>query len=217
MNKILIQTLSNKLGLEKIPFTIITSSLMIIFAVMTNSINRELSPELIVKFGFAPVDLLQYKIFNLFLSIFITTGKAVFFESLISFIAIAGIFEYLTSSKEVIKCFFGIHVITMIILSYITFVLFLFGNTYGIEIFLSHDVGPSAGYFGILGILISLLKTPYVNFLFLCLLLIFMYLFFYPISNKNMSIEYSAAMAHIIAFTVGYKITKQSERMKKHY
>lgn len=194
-----------KAFIKRFPFTLIMLGLLTVAAFLTDTHTGQLSAEWLDRVGFAPTDLLALDLERLFTSAVVTSGGSVFLQALAMIAFAVGLVEWRTSSRRATLTFWGIHLLTMLLASFaISLPLHWAGVTVGSLVALSRDVGPSAGYFGSLGLATATLKKPwhwiaggaiFVGLVFAML----------TISGKDsLGMELSADLAHLIAFPLGW-------------
>lgn len=192
-------------NLSAIPFTIILLIFIIGIGVRIKIHQNILAQHFVEKFGFSPKDLWNARLQQLFFSLFFTNNLRSFLQAVILIFVTVGLTELRGGTLNAILVFWGIHVATLIILSFfVIFPLYKLKIPWGKEIALVKDVGPSAGYFGCLGFMIQSFPVPWV-WLLNCL--IFFGLLFYslmpPGREETPLIKQHADLAHIIAFILG--------------
>jgi len=139
--------------IKRFPFTLIMLVLLILAAFLTDTHTGQLSAEWLDRVGFAPTDLLALDLERLFTSAIVTIGGSVFLRALAMIAFAVGLAEWRTSSRRAALTFWGIHLLTVLLVSLaISLPLHWAGVTVGSLVALSRDVGPSAGYFGALGL-----------------------------------------------------------------
>lgn len=190
--------------LKRFSFTLFTLGLLILGAVITDTYRGELSPVWLDRVGFAPTDLTVLNLVRLFTSAVVTNGGAVFWQALGMTAFAVGLAEWRTSSWRAALTFWGVHLLTLLLMSLvIALPLHWSGVSIGSLVALSRDVGPSAGYFGALGLVSATLRKPWrwvaggavVIGLFISLL---------TISGQDVGMELSADLAHLLAFPLGW-------------
>ncbi|OGO31681.1 MAG: hypothetical protein A2Z16_10080 [Chloroflexi bacterium RBG_16_54_18] len=191
--------------LRRLPFTILMLTLLWLTALLTKTHSAQLTGDWMDLLGFAPADLLALDVWRLFTSAVTTNGGIVFCQAFVFTAFAVGWAEWQRGTLATGLVFWGVHLLTLIILSLIIALpLHWIGFTTGTLIVLSRDVGPSAGYFGVLGLDAAGLKSPWrwiTGGLFLsgfaaALLML---------SGKTPSgIALSASLAHLIAFPLGW-------------
>ena len=80
--------------------------------------------------------------------------------------------------------------------------------TLGSLVALSRDVGPSAGYFGALGLVSAHLKYPWNLVSGGMIFIALEFALLHVSGNNNLGAEVSADIAHIIAFPLGWYSSK---------
>jgi hypothetical protein len=198
-----------KFILRHFSFTLLMLTLLGLVAVLTNTHTVTLSAEWLDRLGFAPVDLLALNLGRLFTSALVTAGGRVFWEA-VGMVAFAvGLSEWLTGTRRAALTFWGVHLTTLILESlFVALPMSWAGLTLGSLVALTRDVGPSAGYFGALGLVSAHLKHPWdlisggVIFMGLEIALLTIG------GGNNLGPALSADLAHLIAFPLGWYSSK---------
>lgn len=193
-------------SVRRIPFTILMLIGVVSAAVVTNTYFEQITSHWMNLVGFAPNDLWYWRIERLFTSALVTSGGWVFWQALF-FIAFAvGLAEWQTSSYRAAATFWGIHLVTLVMLSIIVSLALHQLKNFGLEASeVARDVGPSAGYFACLGLVSAKLKRPWNLISGGVLLLIFLtVLFLPPQAGEDARIKFSADLAHLMAFPLGW-------------
>jgi hypothetical protein len=205
---------------HRIPFTLVMLLLLTLVALMTSTHLGQLPTHLLNRLGFAPRDLLQGNLERMFTSALVTSGGVVFWEAFGMIAFCVGAAEWLAGWKLAALTFWGGHLLALILLTFIVTLSRHQLRQFGLEaVIWARDVGPSAGYFACLGLASSLLKRPW-NFIsgtgVLAILTIALLM---PASSgQSAQIKFSADLAHLLAFPIGWLIglvasKKPSSRM----
>jgi len=191
--------------LRRFPFTLTMLTLLGLIAIWTHTHAAAISAEWLDRLGFAPLDLLALNLGRFVTSALVTSGGRVFWEALGMVTFAVGLSEWLTSSRRAALTFWGVHFSTLLIESLvIALPLHWAGITFGSLVALTRDVGPSAGYFGALGLVSAHLKYPW-NLVSGGLIFIALEFALVHVSGNNSpGLEMSADIAHIIAFPLGW-------------
>ena len=191
--------------LRRFPFTLTMLGLLGMTALLTNTHTATISAEWLERFGFAPLDLLALDLGRLVTSALVTSGGRAFWEALGMVVFAVGLSEWLTGSRRATLTFWGVHFSTLLIESlFIVLPMHWAGATLGSLVALTRDVGPSAGYFGALGLVSSRLKSPW-NLVSGGLIFVALEIALLNINGNNtLGMEVSADIAHIIAFPLGW-------------
>jgi len=191
--------------LRRFPFTLTMLALLELTAIWTHTHAAIISAEWLDRLGFAPLDLLALNLDRLFTSALVTAGGRVYWEALGMVTFAVGLSEWLTSSRRAALTFWGVHFSTLLIESLaVALPMHWFGMALGPLVTLSRDVGPSAGYFGALGLVSAHLKYPW-NLLSGGAIFIALEIALVHISgNNSLGLEVSADIAHVIAFPLGW-------------
>lgn len=175
-------------------------------ALVTNTYFEQITEHWMNLAGFAPNDLWYLRIERLFTSALVTSGGWVFWQALF-FIAFAvGLAEWQTTSRRAAVTFWGIHLVTLVLLSIIVSLALHQLKNFGLEASeVARDVGPSAGYFACLGLVSAKLKRPW-NLISggVLLLVILTVLLLPPQVGEDTRIKFSADLAHLMAFPLGW-------------
>lgn len=193
--------------IKKFPTTLSLLAILSLTAILTNTHVQALPDFLLQQTGFAPLDLIKLDIKRMASSLFVTTDPAVFMLAFAMIAISAGLAEAKTSSLRTALTFFGVHSLSLIGVSLIALPLHWLNIAEGTLIALSRDVGPSAGYFGVLGLALAYHKKP-IETLISAALMLFLIGAFFTETGHNRAMEYSADLAHLIAFPLGWLSAK---------
>jgi signal transduction histidine kinase len=191
---------------RRIPFTLLTSGGLVIAALVTNTHMEQISQRWLDRFGFAPSDLWFWRLERLFTSALVTSGGRVFWQALF-FVAFAvGAAEWLAGPKRAAATFWGVHLLTLVLLSLIIALMIDQLHNLGLEASeVARDVGPSAGYFACLGLVSARLKRPWNWVSGGILLVVFLVALLLPAgAGENAQVKFSADLAHLMAFPLGW-------------
>ena len=191
--------------LQRFPFTLTMLALLGLTAIWTGTHTAAISANWLDCLGFAPIDLLALDLGRLFTSALVTSGGLVFWEALAMVAFAVGLSEWLTGTRRAALTFWGVHLSTLIFESLVVALpMHWIGMSLGSLVALSRDVGPSAGYFGALGLVSAHLRYPWnlisggVIFIGLQIVLL------HVSGGNNLGMEVSADLAHLIAFPLGW-------------
>jgi len=195
--------------LRRFPFTLTMLTLLGLTATWTHTHTAAISAEWLDRLGFAPFDLLALNLGRLFTSALVTSGGRVFWEALGMVTFAVGLSEWLTGSRRAALTFWGMHFSTLLIESLVVALpMHWFGMTLGSLVALSRDVGPSAGYFGALGLVSAHLKYPWNLLSGGAIFIALEFALLHVSENNNLGLEVSADLAHVIAFPLGWYSSK---------
>jgi hypothetical protein len=192
--------------LRRFPFTLFMIAGLALAALLTNTYFEQITHHWLNRTGFAPDDLWYWRLERLFSSAFVTYGGAVFWEALFFVAFSVGLAEWMVGWKRTAITFWGVHLVVLVLLSVaISLAARQLPNT-GLEaVILARDVGPSAGYFACLGLVSSRLKYPWNWASGGLLLLVFSIAFFVPPgAGASAEATFSANLAHLLAFPLGW-------------
>jgi hypothetical protein len=199
---------------RRLPFTILMLVLLGLTAIFTHTHSAPLSAIWIDRLGFAPADLLALDLGRLFTSAVTTNGGIVFWEAFAFTALSVGWAEWHWGTRAAVLVFWGVHLVTLIILSLIIALpLHWMGFTIGTLIALSRDVGPSAGYFGVLGLDVAGLRSPWRWITGGLILTVLMAALLTIGGGPGSGIGMSAGLAHLIAFPLGWLSFSLVERL----
>jgi len=192
--------------IKRVPFTLCMVAILLIVAWATHSYFQELARHWIERLGFAPRDFWLFRWERLFLSAFVTQGGLAFWLAVVMVAVTSGMAEWKSGSLRAFGTFWGVHLVTLVLESALFLLpLHRLGFPAARAVFFSRDVGPSAGYMGSLGYMVTFLPKPWRWLVFgVILLILLVSVFIPPFSGQNLAIKLSDDMAHLIAFPLGW-------------
>lgn len=162
------------------------------------------------RFGFAPLHLPRGEVFRLFTSAFLTLGGAVFYRSLTMLALCLAFAEMRVGTWRTILAFWGVHVVTLAIVSLILALPVGIFDAMRTKLLLAeHDVGPSAGYYGCLGLACQRWPTKYRVWLYAIIgLALVARLIWGILAVGSLSSPLGADIAHLVAFGLGIAVAR---------
>ncbi len=193
-------------ALFRVPFTVIAIGGLTIRAIRTNTTSGELPQRVLQRVGFAPRDLLLFGWHRLISSAMFTHGGVEFWGGLFMIGLAVGFTEWISGTVRAFATFWGVHLVTLLAESLlIALPLQLAGLHFGTQLSDIRDVGPSAGYFGALGLACALLPRPWR---YVAAAGVLGYLLataaMPPEPGEVLALKLSADLAHLIAFPLGW-------------
>lgn len=195
---------------HRFPFTLGMLVLLGATAVFTNTHLATLTNNWLTRLGYSPSDLWLLNWERLFTSALVTFGKTVFWQAMGMITLAVGAAEWLAGSKRTAVTFWGVHLTTLLTESLLVALpLHLSGNPTGTALILARDVGPSAGYFGALGLASRRLPGPWSWLSGTAVVIGLVYaLFQAPRTGQSAPVKLAADLAHLIAFPLGWATGK---------
>lgn len=192
--------------IRRFPFTLLMLIVLGITAVFTNTHLSTLTKDWLARLGYSPSDLWLLNWERLFTSALVTFGKSVFWQAAGMIALAVGTAEWLAGTKRTAVTFWGVHITTLLSESLLVALpLHLSGNTTGTALILARDVGPSAGYFGCLGLASRRLPRPWQWLSGTAVLAGLIWtLFQSPKAGQGTAVKLAADLAHLIAFPLGW-------------
>lgn len=191
--------------LRRIPFTIAMVAIVAGVALATATHLDRLQPALLKRLGFAPLHLHAGDVARLVTSAFLTAGGAAFYRSLAMLAVCAGWAEWRLGTRRAAIAFWGVHLATLLVESFALAIPFHRLNVWWGKLLATElDVGPSAGYYGCLGLAIQSITPIRRRRLGLGTLGILIARLIWSILNgPGRHGPLSADVAHLIAFPLG--------------
>ncbi len=188
-----------------LPFTLILLGSVALAGFWTKIHRGDLPNSWMEKIGFAPNDLWSGRLERVLFSTFFTDSRKSFIQALGMTLVLVGLSERTAGTWRTVLTFWGVHTLTLIILSlFIVLPLHRLKISFGAELALVRDVGPSAGYFGCLGFLVSLIPLPWQwwagALIFTGLTAAFL---MPPRAGENTLVKKHADLAHMIGLVLG--------------
>lgn len=140
-------------GVRRLPVTSSLLAALAAVALFTNSFSQRLSPAWLLRLGYSVQDLWEWRWGRLLTTALTTHGGSVFWQAMGMVALAVGAAEWLAGSRRAFFTFWGSHVATLLLTSLLVMPA-LHWLVYDGEsmLLVAHDVGPSAGYFGCLGL-----------------------------------------------------------------
>ncbi|MDD5216591.1 MAG: hypothetical protein PHN49_12325 [Candidatus Omnitrophica bacterium] len=137
------------------PFTVVLLFALTVIAFLTETHIGRLSAGWLEHLGFAPQDLWRGHWERLLTSALVTESARAFWQAFLMIVLAVGTLEYAIGARLTAFMFWGFHLLTLLFVSLmVALPLHLFGFSTGTVLIVARDVGPSAGYFGCLGLAI---------------------------------------------------------------
>jgi hypothetical protein len=192
--------------LRRVPFTLVMLLSLLVAALLTNTYVEQITHHWLARAGFAPNDLWYMRFERLFTAAVVTAGGRIFWEAMLLTAFAVGLAEWGTGWRRTAATFWGVHLLTLVLLSLIISLAIHQLRAFGIEASeVARDVGPSAGYFACLGLVSARLKQPWNWISGAALFAGFILAFFRsPASGQAASVKFSADLAHLLAFPLGW-------------
>ena len=179
---------------------------LVVGALVTNTTFQEISRHWLNRIGFAPNDLWYWRLRRIFTSALVTVGGKVFWEATLMVAVVVGLAEWMTGWKRTAATFWGVHLLSLVLLTLIVSLAEHQLRSMGLEAdLLARDVGPSAGYFACLGLVSAHLKRPWNLVSGAALFAMFIIALFLPAAaGESAQLKFSADLAHMLAFPLGW-------------
>ncbi len=190
---------------RRVPFTLVTLALVILVTLSVNPRLGNLTPAWMNRLGFAPHDLFDLQWGRLFSSTPVIERVRPFIHGMIMIGLIGGAAEWLAGTRRAITAFWGGNLAALVLSSVlIVWPLYRLGVPFGEDLYRARDVGPSAAYYGGLGLLAAWLPKPWrwivfgasLGFMGLAIVL--------ATRTQDVAVNVLAALAHVIALPVGF-------------
>ena len=184
--------------------TIVLLVIMCFAGIMSGSSSKALGAIWYQEWGSSPAELQQGHWLELFGSMAFTTGGLSFYFSVIMLAICVGTAEIQFGFTRTLTTFFGVHVVTLVVIATGITIATQLQISWGETLYNVMDVGPSAGYYGCLGLVIGSRK-PTVRRLALIVIMgvlaarLAWSAFYLPENGRMLS----ADVAHAIAFPLG--------------
>ncbi len=190
---------------KQCPFTLLMLMALIVAGIYGRTHVGSLDVDVRHRVGYSPRLLLNGHLHRPFTSVLFTAGGWRFYASLLMVALTVGWIECSHGTRRALLTFFGVHLLTLLILGVgVALPLVLLGTHRGTLLFDAQDVGPSAGYYGCLGLAVAGLpgrKRKKIVFAVLAVLLLRLVWSTAHIPEEGRTM--SADLAHLTAFPLG--------------
>jgi len=199
---------------RRVPFTLVMLVVIAAVGLTTATHLDRLRPSLLRQFGFAPFHfrpsfLHAGELVRLLTSVFLTHGGQSFYASLAMIAVCVGLAEKRVGTWRAALTFWGVHLATLLIQSLLLAIParhldVLWVNLLNTE----HDVGPSAGYYGCLGLVCQKQSEPRRRMLLAIIGgILISRLIWTALTSRRTPL--AADIAHLIAFPLGVALAKR--------
>lgn len=203
--------------LTRLPFTVSMLVALVMLGIYGQTHVGPLDVDVHQSAGYSTELLFAGHLHRLLTSLFFTAGGSRFYASLIMFAGAVGWVEWFHGTRRAACIFFGVHLLTLLIVSIaITYPLAALETVQGHLLYSARDVGPSAGYYGCLGFAIAGWadhRRPYVASCVVFLML--MRLAWSGLHLPATAHTLDADLAHAVAFPLGFAIGREMIRMNR--
>lgn len=191
--------------LRRGPFTLLMLAALIVAGIYGQTHLGLLDTGVHRAVGHSPRLMFDGHLHRPFTSLFFTAGGWRFYCSLLMFAAAVGWVESVYGTRRALLTFFGIHLATLLLSAIAIAVPLSWLETHrGELLFDACDVGPSAGYYGCLGLVIAGLGSRLRNIIVAAVTLtLFLRLGWSTMHLSEEGRMMSADLAHLVAFPVG--------------
>ncbi len=202
-NNIVIK-ISQTLRSHSLTFTLLMASGLIIAAVLSDSLTEPLSAAWQDRIGFASSDLFTWGWERIFTSAMVTSGGKWFWMPFGLMLGLTSIAEWLSGSRKTALAFWLSHLGATIGESLLTGLVVQFTSS-GLlhQLHNLRDVGPSAGYFGCIGLIVAHIPRPWKYLVSLAVVGGLIGGMVYS-AIHGAAIDVSAGLAHLLAFPIGF-------------
>ncbi len=196
--------------IARYPFTLSMALLLVVAGIYGRTLVGPLDSLIQHHSGHSAHLLWRGDFHRLLTSLFFTAGGWRFYSSLAMLIVAVGCCERQVGTVTVAMGFFGIHLATLLLMSTgIALITSIVETHRGAVLWYVKDVGPSAGYYGCLGLALASLVS---NVRFVLVLVVFLILavrlswtsYYLPEEGQMMS----ADLSHMIAFPLGLLLSR---------
>jgi membrane associated rhomboid family serine protease len=195
--------------LKRYPFTLAMVLIVMAIGVATATHLDRLNWALRERFGFAPFHLPEGKLVRLVTSAFLTAGGSTFYVSLAMLAVCVGLSEKRAGTWRTLLTFWGVHLATLAFASLVlTIPLHRFDVWPGKLLAAEHDVGPSAGYYGCLGLVCQKQPAQRRRWLFAIVGVILVGRLVWTAVAPHPDSPLGADIAHLIAYPLGILLGK---------
>jgi hypothetical protein len=197
--------------IRRYPFTIAIVLVVAYVGLMTDSHTGPLRPTLRNLLGLAPRHLPRGELYRLATSVFLTPGEAAFYLVLAMLAICVGLAERRVGTWKAMLAFWGIHLATLLVQSLLLAIpTHHLGPWLTNLLLVEHDVGPSAGYYGCLGVACHKQSAKHRTWLLSVIGgILIARAVLSAMSPPGEHTTLSSDLAHLIAFPLGVALAKR--------
>jgi hypothetical protein len=200
---------------RRLPCTITLVLLLVFMALVTETHIKPLTLDWLNLLGFGAHDLWYLRLERLFTSAVVTQGGRGFWGALGMLAFSVGLAEWLAGTWKTLFTFIGVHLLTLVLEALLIGLAQPLNNEQALALFWVRDVGPSAGYFGCLGLACASLPHPWRWLSAGVVMALLIGGLIVPISGNALDLtSLSANFAHLLAFPMGFAFANLKWRRK---
>lgn len=201
----------------RLPFTLVTLALIVAFGIATHAVLHPLAPNLVDRFGFAPVDLTHpVEWWRTVLSACVTLGGRAFWGAVVGVVFFVGASEWRAGTAWAVGGFWGAHLGSLLVESLVVALpAWWLGLPLGKELATVAGVGASAGYLGSLGLFAATLPRPWGRRLAGGVFLVLVVMAVIPVGEgDDRAVWITDGIVHLLAFgfALGARVLWQRRR-----
>lgn len=190
--------------LKRCPFTLLMVAALIAAGIYSQTHVGLIEAKFRQQVGYSVQLLFAGHLHRLFTSVFFTEGAWLFYGSLVMLAVILSWVEYVYGTFHTVLTFFGVHLATLVLLVFVAWPLTLLETHHGDLLFDARDVGPSAGYYGCLGLAVAGLTSSKRKAILVAIVVVLVLrLVWSTLHVSDQGHQISADLAHLIAFPLG--------------
>jgi hypothetical protein len=193
-------------GVSRLTFTLSTLAVLVVVELMINPHFGALAPGWIDRLGFTPHDLTHLEWERFVTATLLVDGRSAFVDGVAMIALAVGAAEWLTGTPRAALTFWAGNLITLVVMSVLLLALaHAVSPSHPERLFVHRDVGPSAGYYGCLGLVVALLPRPWRWVAAIAILTwLAVALITPPGPNTIADVKLQADLAHFLVFPLGY-------------
>jgi hypothetical protein len=191
---------------RRLTFTLVMCGGLLIMAVLSGSLTHPLSPAWQDRLGFASSDLFTWGWERIFTSAMVTSGGKWFWLPFGLMLILTSVAEWLAGTRRTALAFWIAHLGATVGESLLTGVVVQFSSSSLLsQLHSLRDVGPSAGYFGCIGLITAYFPRPWKYLVGLAVITGLIGGMVYS-AQHGAAIDVSAGLAHLLAFPIGWSV-----------
>lgn len=155
--------------LKRLPFTLTFLVIMVSANALAGTFGGTLRSEVLTQWGISHLDVLQGQVYRLLSGTFLSHDLGMLLRQMVFAATVIGMYEWAVGTRRALAMFLIIDIVGTLLVLFVVLPALVYAlPAFGTETFELHDVGMSAGGFGLIGALAARQAQRWLYLLLIC-------------------------------------------------